>query len=196
MAKFKEGDKVRAKEHYRMISRGWKGRVIEIVDNCLIWVRPLDDERGPSWRVEAKYFDLIDDQKKIVITTDGKTTTAALFDGKNKLKSAKAVCAPEDEFDFTTGAKIAFERLTGSEPVVKPKELLRPGLFGRDGYGWFIVTDETFAYEDGMFTYIKDYDCMLKNIVRPEIPGADILIEAACFNLAKKRSGTIIWERK
>lgn len=45
MAKFKEGDKVRAKEHYRMISRGWKGRVIEIVDNCLIWVRPLDDER-------------------------------------------------------------------------------------------------------------------------------------------------------
>lgn len=36
MAKFKEGDKVRAKEHYRTIPRGWEGRVIEIVDNWLI----------------------------------------------------------------------------------------------------------------------------------------------------------------
>lgn len=50
---------------------------------------------------------------KIVITTDGKTTTAKMYDGKKFIKSAKAVCSPDDEFDFNLGATIALERLTG-----------------------------------------------------------------------------------
>jgi hypothetical protein len=57
---------------------------------------------------------------KILITTDGKTTTARLLEGKKTIKSAKAKCSPDDEFDFKTGAKIAFQRLMG-EPVVEDK---------------------------------------------------------------------------
>lgn len=51
--------------------------------------------------------------EKIVITSDGKTTLARLYNGKRVVKTAKAACAPDDAFDFETGAKIAFERLVG-----------------------------------------------------------------------------------
>lgn len=51
--------------------------------------------------------------EKIVITHDGKTTTAKLFDGKKVMKTAKAKCNPSDEFDFNVGASIALARLTG-----------------------------------------------------------------------------------
>ena len=50
--------------------------------------------------------------KKIVITTDGKTTFARLYENKKIVKTAKAQCAPEDKFDFIAGAELAFERLT------------------------------------------------------------------------------------
>lgn len=48
---------------------------------------------------------------KIVITHDGKTTTATLYceDGTKKVVTAK--CHPEDTFDFFVGAKLAVERL-------------------------------------------------------------------------------------
>ncbi len=49
--------------------------------------------------------------KKIVITTDGKTTLARLYEDEKVVKTAKAKCAPEDEFDFEIGAKTAFDRL-------------------------------------------------------------------------------------
>ena len=48
---------------------------------------------------------------KIVVTTDGRDTTATLYDGKVKKNVAKTRCHPNDEFDFGTGAQIAVERL-------------------------------------------------------------------------------------
>jgi len=48
---------------------------------------------------------------KIVITSDGLTTTAKLYDGKTVVKSAEAKCHPDDPFDFTIGANLAYERL-------------------------------------------------------------------------------------
>lgn len=57
----------------------------------------------------------LDINNKIVITTDGISTLARLYDGNNVIKSAEAKCSPDDEFDFSTGAKIAFERLTADD---------------------------------------------------------------------------------
>ena len=54
-----------------------------------------------------------DSTKKIVITTDGKTTTAKMYDGKSCIKVSEASCCPSDTFDFQTGAEIAFNRLFG-----------------------------------------------------------------------------------
>ena len=59
-----------------------------------------------------------DNTKKIVITTDGKTTTAKMYDGKSRIKVSEARCCPSDTFDFQTGAEIAFSRLFG-EPDKK-----------------------------------------------------------------------------
>lgn len=53
---------------------------------------------------------------KIVITTDGETTLARLYENGEIRKSAKAECAPGDKYDFTFGAKLAFDRLTKPEP--------------------------------------------------------------------------------
>lgn len=52
-----------------------------------------------------------DRTKKIVITTDGKTTTAKMYDGKSCIKVSESRCCPSDAFDFQTGAEIAFNRL-------------------------------------------------------------------------------------
>lgn len=77
---------------------------------------------------------------KIVITTDGTTTRAALYDGHKLIREAKAICDKDDVFDFETGAKIAFERLTTKPVEPKPKKKLKPlntKIFVIDGYNDF-----------------------------------------------------------
>lgn len=65
-------------------------------------------------------FEGLDKKCKIVITTDGKTTTARLFDGKKLVKKAEARCSPDDTFDFMFGAKLAVERLEEEKKPVNP----------------------------------------------------------------------------
>lgn len=60
-------------------------------------------------------------QKKIIITVDGRTTKARFYNGKKLIKEASTRCHPDDEFDFATGAKIAFNRLVGKEEKTKDK---------------------------------------------------------------------------
>lgn len=48
---------------------------------------------------------------KIIITARGPVTTARLMDGKRTVRTAEAKCSPDDEYDFETGARIAFGRL-------------------------------------------------------------------------------------
>jgi hypothetical protein len=52
---------------------------------------------------------------KVIITTDGTETLARLYENGKVVKSATAKCAPEDEFDFNIGARLAFDRLHGEE---------------------------------------------------------------------------------
>lgn len=59
----------------------------------------------------ARSLKLIDENMSIHIYADGKTTTAVLKKGKVLIKKAKAKCSPEDEFDYETGARLAFKRL-------------------------------------------------------------------------------------
>ena len=60
-------------------------------------------------------FEPVNNYQKIVITTDGKTTLARLYDGKKVIKRAEAKCSPDDEFDFNAGAELAFNRLMGKD---------------------------------------------------------------------------------
>ena len=121
MAKFKVGDKVKAKEYapYVYTTNGWVGTVTSTVgdDIIYVWGEPLigtPTKYSRGFDVECKYFDLVPRSnlaQKVVITSDGKTTAAALYNGKERVKTAKAECSPEDTFSLATGARLALDRL-------------------------------------------------------------------------------------
>ena len=71
----------------------------------------------------SEVHSLIPHNQKIVITTDGKTTLARLYEDGKIVKKATAKCHADDEFNFNTGAEIAFNRLIGKSIVeeAKPK---------------------------------------------------------------------------
>lgn len=143
--KFKIGDRVMAIKPYdgneRIVGKtgtvvGFMGARIgvefdEIVDghSCSYMGLKSLGESGCCWWCPAETLEPIEDNKKIVITTDGVMTTAKLYDGKKVIKSAKTKCCPEDKFDFETGAKIAFDRLL----LTKEKALHL--MYGGDDYG-------------------------------------------------------------
>lgn len=89
---------------------------------------------------DESLLEAVKNENKIVITTDGTTTRAALYDSHKLIKEAKAICSKDDVFNFETGAKIAFERLTAKPAEPKPKKELKPlntKIFVIDGYDEF-----------------------------------------------------------
>lgn len=117
--KFKVGDKIignkKANDRYYVTKQGWIGIVTAIFDNEFNTFNAIGpcDNKDATFTLEEEYFDLYGEPQKIVITNDGKTTIAALYNGKQRIKDAKAVCAPNDKFDFNYGASLALDRLTG-----------------------------------------------------------------------------------
>ena len=85
-----------------------------------VWckVKCLASENKPAEKTE----------EKIVITHDGKTTTATLYRVDGTTETATARCAPEDTFDFTVGAALAMERLTEK---VTPKWKFETGDYAK-----------------------------------------------------------------
>ena len=93
------------------------------------WVMPEKKGVGAAWcRVRCLA------PSKIVVTTDGQTTTAKMFSGKELVKSAEAKCSPSDTFNFETGAAIALDRLLDREEkaeLVKPVNPFKVGDYVR-----------------------------------------------------------------
>jgi hypothetical protein len=141
MAKFKVGDKVlvkniKADARYYMedgkahdaVTFGMlnhSGKVVTIAEITPIGKYRIKEDRG-TWNWVDGMFEGLAENPKIVITTDGKTTTARLFNGKELIRKAEAKCSPDDTFDFMVGAKLAMERL--EEPVTAPEKKFTPHL--------------------------------------------------------------------
>lgn len=216
MSKFKVGDKVRILDGSKIkdYAGGWNPSIMaphvgdvttieEIVekDDTTLYFLGLHfpccyicwDERG---------LEPVNEDQKIVITTDGKkTTTAVLYNGKQRIKEVSATCCSTDKFDFKYGASLALDKLTGfvrgsveCTLDVKPKELLKNGMFGHHNeYGWFVVVGDKFIYEDGGYSFIDKYN---DDLVYDDDSYVDILIEACAFNNAKEmHKGNIVWRR-
>lgn len=147
--------------------------------------------------------------KKLIVTTDGVTTTAKLIDGKQTIKTATAKCSKDDEFCFETGAQIAVDRLLGRKPAEpeKPKftkDDLENGMFGysvvngEQDYKWFVVCNGSFVYEAGGFDRIDALDSRMR------FPGdygyvAVVIKGAVSFDSAKvmhARCQGFVYERK
>ena len=126
--KYKIGDKVRVRDDLRLEEvykmdngtdydsvvfemlklKGKEATILTYTDSN----KYLISEDGGCWNWTDEMFSgLAVSRPKIVITTDGKTTTAKMYKGKKLLKAAESSCSPEDTFDFAVGAKIAFDRL-------------------------------------------------------------------------------------
>lgn len=97
---------------------GKHGKIVAIMptqDGCPYQVAIDNDAR--LWckvkclEADEKTANPVKTEEKIVITHDGKVTTATLYGEFGKKESATARCAPEDTFDFNIGAKLAMERL-------------------------------------------------------------------------------------
>lgn len=132
--KFKVGDHVVGNGKaivYGITREGWKGVVTKVISDR--YIRVCADPNKPlsnaEFEVLADCFDLVksSNRSKIVITTDGTTTTARLYEGKSVIKSAEAKCSADDEFDFKTGAALAVDRLLDREvKAEKPEPKLFP----------------------------------------------------------------------
>ena len=60
-------------------------------------------------------FDLVLPKRELHVTTDGMATHAVLKEGGKIVKRAKAVCSPDDEYRFETGARLAVDRVFGKD---------------------------------------------------------------------------------
>lgn len=97
---------------------------------------------------DERRFEAVRKGQKIIITADGKTTTARLFDGKSLIKLAEAKCHPDDDFDFETGAKLAFDRLISKEKSVYYNGIVK--CIKEDVAGRFRVS-KVYKVVDGYF---------------------------------------------
>ncbi len=206
MEKFKVGDRVVSHcDRYSITKTGWTGVVTGfcIGDENAMCVRGDNGVGGYTvFDVCIDDFDLVNDQNKIVITTDGKTTTATHYDGKRVIRKETARCNPDDKFDFLTGAAIAFDRLTDREDTKKRdlREYLTPGVFGKtDKYGAFVVIGTIMAFKDGGWMSVADYSTdnlesrlgdKIAYLVKPSI---------SSFNIADiefRDDKNVVWKRK
>lgn len=132
MRKFNVGDRVRILDggnidHYR---GGWANCMEEQIGNVHVIIEVCESQAGSNgyylegaggFIYDERGLERVVDNRKIVITTDGKTTLARLYEDNKVIKSAEAKCSPDDKFNFTTGAKIAFERLLIAKKIVGAK---------------------------------------------------------------------------
>ena len=123
--KFKVGDKVRILDGSKIkgYTFGWFSNMArhigEIVTISSIGLFQshlyyLTEEYMYNW--DERGLELVKPEKIIIYRNGAEVIAKNIETGKTGV----AKCNPADEFDFNTGAKLAFERLTNPEPV-KPK---------------------------------------------------------------------------
>lgn len=141
---FKVGDRVRVIKRCDGASVGMVGTILVIKNSFPMPIGVKFDEKfldGHSLTGRCKHgfghwlhpedLELLADNYKVVITTDGKTTLARLYDGSKVVKSAEAKCSPIDTFDFAVGSKLAFERLfeESDEKICEVKRSAKKGEY-------------------------------------------------------------------
>ena len=180
--KFKIGDKVKTHSGRGVANIAYvqgmdaycgETAIISNVIKSCAGTRIFYELMGIPYNWHESLLEAVKNESKVVITTDGTTTRAAMYDGHKLIKEAFSTCSKEDAFKFETGAKIAFERLTAKPAVkAKPKRELKPlntKIFVIDGYNDFksghiydikdgkIIDDEGWRYPfDGSLYNMND----------------------------------------
>lgn len=217
---FKIGDKVRLIKDYGYVKKGKEGIIRALPGNngaASTFYKNFYSVEFPDWKnavdghncggtvpsrnglwIHPEYLEPIKSAsaEKIVIISDGKTTTAKIYNGKEIVTTAEAKCSPDDEFDFAVGAKLAFERLMGTEETKEPpkfdKSMLTNGRFGymSGGQGWFVVVGDKIIYENGGYDLIEK---MTTSGSYGAGYGVKYIVDACSFQNAKSTLRKAIW---
>lgn len=132
--KFKVGDRVKVKKDIVTLNRrtvGKCGTVKELLTDNYCSVE-FDEfvgghdcngfaKEGHGWNHAEDALDLVKTQNETIVIYRNDNKVVAL--DKSTGEKAEAKCNPADEFDFRTGAKLAFNRLMGED--VKPDNGVR-----------------------------------------------------------------------
>ena len=161
--KYKIGDKVRVRDDIEVYKRykmdgseksAWiipkmlkfQGKILTITEIDRYGMYSVNEDNGCwSWADEM-FSGLVTDRLKVVITTDGKTTTAKMYEGKKLLKTAASKCITGDTFDFAIGAKLALERVTEKEMKFKVGQFVK------------VINNDTNNFPVGQIVEIIDID--------------------------------------
>ena len=161
--KYKVGDKVRIVSQrtgtwWNPKMDRWFGKVMTIdrVERNHYCMKE-DRNEGPRMAIGGWwwYDDMIAGPAypAIVITTDGTTTTATLREGKQVLRTAKAVCAPDDTYDHAADAKLALERLMEDKPEA-PTHFTGQAMCiekPQKGMDAALTVGRLYTFDDGVF---------------------------------------------
>ena len=128
MVKFKVGDIVKPNDSMSTHPLGGlvlaimlEGKVVSVGDrdvDVLITKARAGLEKHEGDKIgyfSEDCFDLVYRKQELHVTSDGTTTHAVLKEGGKVVKRAKAVCSPDDEYSFETGARLAIDRVFGKE---------------------------------------------------------------------------------
>lgn len=130
MSKFKVGDRVLAIDNIKQFKTPMPGTIVglfrsEPLEGKYDYLVRFDDGSELWSNVTSP---IRKKQPVIVITTDGKTTTATKRRGKEVLGTATARCHEGDTFDFDSGAALALARLVGANIEIHNPKPEKPTL--------------------------------------------------------------------
>lgn len=178
--KFKVGDRVRVKDEVITINRNILGKygTVKCISpnycsvefdkfvgghNCGGFTRD-----GYGWNCGEDILDLVKHQNETIVIYRNDNKVVAL--DKSTGKKAEAKCNPADEFDFRTGAKLAFNRLMGEDVksdngVREVKRKAKVGEYVKIVYAMPCLI----PYKNGdifKVTYVTALGCICKNFDR------------------------------
>ena len=160
MNKFKTGDRVRVIAGW---CKGYEGVVVEtdtgsFGDTILcrfknfnghhgngVTKRGKDYDTSDHWYVYPDWIELIKDETIVIYRKDDKVIAL----DKRTGKKTEAKCHPDDEFNFETGAKLAFERLL-EEPEKEERYYNGKIIFTKGDH--FFKTGHIYEIIDGKFS--------------------------------------------
>lgn len=173
MAKFKVGDIVKPKAEKALWTFG--AHLSKILELEVLRTRGdfmdvrLKKATGEGKKYEQHIFEfvrqdnynLVSRKQELHVTSDDTTTHAVLKEGGKVVKRAKAVCSPDDEYSFETGARLAVDRVFGKDEksaeeedaAYEPKPKFNIGNMVK-----VVESGRTYClYEDIMQQYGADY---------------------------------------
>lgn len=123
-----------------------------IPESCRLISRPdYGHKKEPvSYVVDKRY-------PKIVITTDGRETRCIQYNPNGTTTNTVATCHPDDEFDFGTGAKLAFSRMYDLSDVNENQDIVDGDYVCVKDIGGGFTVGKVYHFDNG-YTVDNDGD--------------------------------------